>query len=75
MFPLEDLNCQKSFTDLRIGKERVDRADIVLNAERSGGAERRAFRGPTVLPPAAGACDARAPFQYKRFIAASAREV
>lgn len=39
MIPLKDMNAQKSFTDLKIGHERVDHVDVVFNAGHPGVAE------------------------------------
>ena len=39
MIPLKDMNAQKSFTDLKVARERVDHVDIVFNAGHPGVAE------------------------------------
>lgn len=39
MIPLKDLNAQKAFTDLKVGKETVDHVDFVYNAGHPGVAE------------------------------------
>jgi len=39
MIPLKDMNAQKSFSDLKVARERVDHVDIVFNAGHPGVAE------------------------------------
>ena len=39
MIPLKDMNAQKSFSDLKVGHERVDHVDVVFNAGHPGVAE------------------------------------
>lgn len=36
MIPLKDMNAQKSFSDLKVARERADRVDIVFNAGHPG---------------------------------------
>src|SRR5213082_701199 len=39
MIPLKDMNAQKAFSDLKVGRERADHVDIVFNAGHPGVAE------------------------------------
>jgi hypothetical protein len=39
MIPLEDMNAQKAFSDLKVAHERADHVDIVFNAGHPGVAE------------------------------------
>jgi hypothetical protein len=39
MIPLNDMNAQKAFSDLKVAHERVDHVDIVFNAGHPGVAE------------------------------------
>jgi hypothetical protein len=39
MIPLKDMNAQKPFSDLKVGRERADHVDIVFNAGHPGVAE------------------------------------